>query len=121
MRIDKFIWTVRLCKTRSIASKECSSEKVKLNGDFVKGSKSVKIGDEVGIKINPIWKTYKVLGIPKSRVGAKFLPDLIFETTPALDLEMLEHVQELNRKNRFDGLRGRPTKRDRRKLDGFKE
>ncbi len=120
MRIDRYIWAVRLCKTRSIASKECAAEKVKLNGVFVKGSKTVKVGDEVGVKVNPIWKTYKILDIPKSRVGAKFLPELIKETTPDLDLEMLAHVQELNRKNRFDGLRGRPTKRDRRKLDGFK-
>ena len=121
MRIDKFIWTVRLYKTRSIASKECAAEKVKLNGEFAKGSKSVKIGDEVSIKVNPIWRTYKILDIPKSRVGAKFLVDLIKETTPNIDLEMLDHVQELNRKNRFDGLRGRPTKKDRRKLDGFKK
>lgn len=120
MRIDKFIWAVRLYKTRSLASKECAADKVKLNDSFVKGSKTIKLGDEIAIKINPIWRTYRVIGIPKSRVGAKLLIDLIEETTPELDLEMLAHVQEMNRKNRFDGLRGRPTKKDRRKLDGFR-
>ena len=120
MRIDKFIWAIRLYKTRSIAGKECASEKVKLNGEFAKGSKIVKVGDEVSIKVNPIWRSYKVLGIPKSRVAAKLLPELIVETTSDIDLEMLQHIQEMNRKNRFEGLRGRPTNKDRRSLDGFK-
>lgn len=121
MRIDKFIWAVRFYKTRSIASKECAADKVKLNDAFSKGSKTVKVGDEIAIKVNPIWKSYKILDIPKSRVGAKLLIDLIKETTTEIDLEMLAHVQEMNRKSRFDGLRGRPTKKDRRKLDGFKD
>ncbi|MDF1673274.1 MAG: S4 domain-containing protein [Vicingaceae bacterium] len=117
MRIDKYIWTVRLFKTRSLANKACSSDKVKLNGDFVKTSKSVAINDEIAIKTIPIWRTFKVLDFPKSRVGAKLVSSYLVETTSKDDLLQLEHIQNLNRKNKVLGIKGRPTKKDRRNLD----
>ncbi len=120
MRIDKFIWAVRLSKTRSLASKECLANKVLLNDNFVKPSKEIKAGDQFSIRVNPIWKSYKVLGFPKSRVGAKLVPDFIIETTSEEDLESLKLAQEINRQMRHEGFKGRPTKRDRRKLDGYK-
>ena len=119
MRIDKFIWATRLFKTRSIASKSCTGEKVQLNDNFVKPSKAVNVGDILSIKVVPIWKTYKIIDIPKSRVGAKLVPDLIIETTPEADLEQLQMIQEGNRQNKFLGIKGRPTKKVRRDLDGF--
>ena len=70
MRIDKYIWAIRLFKTRTLSSKACADEKVKLNGVFIKQSKVVNINDEIAIKVIPIWRTYKVLDIPKSRLGA---------------------------------------------------
>ena len=117
MRLDKFIWATRLFKTRSIASKSCSTEKVQLNDRYSKPSKAVAVGDIISIKVVPIWKTYKVVDIPKSRVGAKLVPDLIIETTPEADLEQLAQIVEGNRQNKFLGIKGRPTKKVRRDLD----
>lgn len=120
MRIDKFLWVVRLSKTRSQASKLCDSDKVKLNGEIVKASKTVKPKDQINLRDLPIWRSYKVLDFPKSRVGAKLVPDYLEETTSKEDIAQWKQVQETNRQNRIDGFRGRPTKKDRRKLDGFK-
>ncbi len=120
MRIDKYIWCVRLVKTRSIAGKLVSDEKVKLNDAFVKSAKTVKEGDVVSIKEIPIWRSFKILGIPKSRVGAPLVKDLIVETTSEEDMMMLEEVRETNRQNLQFGIKGRPTKKNRRNLDGFK-
>ena len=72
MRIDKYIWAVRLFKTRSLASKACQSGQVKINEAESKASKEIKIGDLISVRFNPIWKTYKVLAIPKSRIRNYF-------------------------------------------------
>ena len=119
MRIDKFIWAVRLLKTRSLASKDCTSNKILLNDDFVKASKEVKVGDIVSVRVSPIWKNFKILDLPKSRVGAKLVSNYVIETTDELDKETLAMAQEIQRQMRSEGFRGRPTKRDRRKLDNF--
>ena len=119
MRLDKFIWATRLFKTRTISSKACTGEKVQLNDKFSKPSKTVAIGDIIAIKVIPIWKTYKIIGIPKSRVGAKLVPDLVIETTPEEDLEQLRSVQEANHENKVLGIKGRPTKKVRRDLDDW--
>lgn len=121
VRIDKFIWCARLCKTRTLASKECSSEKVKLNGDFMKTSKEVKVGDEISLKKGPIWRSYEILSIPKSRVGAKLVVELIQETTSQTDLEIMERVEAENKQNRQIGIFGRPTKKTRRVMDRFRK
>lgn len=121
MRIDKYIWCVRLYKTRTLASKEVSSDKVKLNDEFVKTSKEVKVDDEIALKRGPIWKSYKIKGIPKSRVGAKLVSELLEETTPWADLEYLERVDRENRENRIKGLTGRPTKKRRRSIEQFRK
>lgn len=119
MRIDKYIWAVRLAKSRSISAKMCSNENVMVNDQFVKGSKDIKIGNTFGIKVNPIWRTYKVLDIPKSRVGAKLVADLIIETTPQVDLDFLKSIEDHNRLNKSLGIKGRPTKKDRRDINDF--
>ena len=117
MRIDKFIWAVRLFKTRTLAAKACDGEKVKLNGVFVKPSKVVSIGDEIAIKVMPIWRTFKVLEIPRSRIGAKLVSLSIIETTTEADLLLLEQIQVQNKQNKVFGIKGRPTKKARRDLD----
>jgi len=119
MRLDKFIWATRLFKTRSIASKACNSEQVKLNEIFTKPSKTVVIGDIISIKSIPIWRDYKVIELPKSRVGAKLVADFIIETTPKEDILKLEQIQEANRQNKMLGIKGRPTKKVRRDLDNL--
>lgn len=119
MRIDKFIWAVRLFKTRTLATKACDAEKVKLNGTFVKPSKTVALGDEISIKVIPIWKKFKVLELPKSRVGAKLVCLHIVETTPETDAKLLANFQLQNHQNKILGIKGRPTKKVRRDLDNL--
>jgi len=121
MRIDKFIWCVRLSKTRSVATKRCNEDKVVLNDDLIKSSKTVKVGDEISLKYNPIWRVFKVLDIPKSRLGAKLVPEYIEEITEASALETYERVQKENKEIRQRSGKGRPTKKDRRDINRFKE
>ncbi|MFT6166542.1 MAG: ribosome-associated heat shock protein Hsp15 [Vicingaceae bacterium] len=117
MRIDKYIWTIRLFKTRSLASKECAANKVLINDELVKASKEAKVGDVISIRVNPIWKSFKLLDFPKSRVAAKLVSDYVVEITDEIDLETLALAQEVQRQMRHQGFSGRPTKRNRRKLD----
>jgi len=121
MRIDKYCWTIRLFKTRSLSTKMCIAQKVKLNDSFIKPSKDVNVGDEIAIKTISIWRTFKVLDFPKSRVGAKLVPDYVVETTPAEDLEQLQQIEQINRQNKVLGIKGRPTKKERRNLDRFSD
>ncbi len=117
MRIDKYTWVVRLFKTRTLATKACDAEKVKLNNEFVKPSKTIAVGDIISVKVIPIWKTFKVLDIPKSRIGAKLLSQYLLETTAEADLRLLEKVQQQQHQNKILGIKGRPTKKVRRDLD----
>jgi len=120
MRIDKYCWAVRIFKTRSIANKHCSGSKVKLNEKHIKASKELKINDTLSIKNGPIWQVYEVTGFPKSRVGAPLVNQYLKEVTKAEDIAILEefhaHQKQLNQL----GIKGRPTKLDRRKLKKFK-
>lgn len=120
MRIDKYLWCVRLFKTRSLASKACSNERIRLNDEIIKPSKEVNVGDEIAFKVPPIWRTFIIKDIPKSRVGAKLVPDLMEETTSESDLVELEVIRCMNSDSRSFGIFGRPTKRHRRDLDKFK-
>lgn len=120
MRIDKFLWCVRLFKTRSLASKNVDTHKVKINGITSKSSKNIIIGDEIAIKKLPIWRLYKVIGIPKSRVNAKTTHNFITETTVPSQLKELEMFYAHEQKNQQSGFKGRPTKKDRRNIDKLK-
>jgi ribosome-associated heat shock protein Hsp15 len=116
MRIDKYIWAIRLFKTRSLAAKSCTSEKVKLNGNLVKSSKIVKQNDIIAIKVVPIWKIFKIIDLPKTRISAKLVGDFSKEITSKGDLELLKQYELVNKQNRSIGFKGRPTKKDRRNL-----
>jgi heat shock protein Hsp15 len=74
MRIDKFLWSIRFYKTRSIAADEIKKNKVSLGGNVVKSSKEVKEGDVLKIKKNQIEYQIKILQVPKSRIGPKLVP-----------------------------------------------
>ncbi len=118
VRIDKFLWAVRLFKTRSIAAEACKKGKIQINEQQVKSSRMVKIGDVIFIKNAPIYRQYEILDISERRMGAKLTPDFIKEITPESDLEMLEVTRLANSMNRARGS-GRPTKKERRDLDNF--
>ena len=118
VRIDKYLWAVRLFKTRSIASEECKKGRVLVGGQAVKSSRVVNIGDIVSIKDPPIFHEYKVLDVTEKRMGAKLVPDFIVEITSEDQLEILKLTRLANKLNRQHGL-GRPTKKERRDLDSF--
>ena len=120
MRIDKYCWAVRIFKTRSIASKQCNANKVKLNGQYTKAAKELKESDVISIKNGPIWQEYEVIAFPKSRVGAALVNLYIKEITKEKDLAILEEFQINQKQLHQQGIRGRPTKLDRRKLKKFK-
>ena len=117
-RIDKWLWAARVYKTRTLASDACKNGRITINGALAKPSRSVKVGDQVGVKKSPITYTFRVLQAIEKRVGAKLLPEVFENITPPEQYELLE----MNRISGFiDRARGtgRPTKKDRRALDDF--
>jgi ribosome-associated heat shock protein Hsp15 len=120
VRIDKYLWAVRLFKTRSIADEACKKGKVSMSNMPVKSSRVVKPGDEIDIRVPPIVRRYKVLDVAEKRMGAKLTPDFVKDITPPNQLEMLELSRLASNANRDRGM-GRPTKKDRRDLEKLQE
>ncbi len=118
VRIDKWLFAVRLYKTRSMASEECRKGKVTINGMPVKPSRELKEGETVQLRRPPITRSYKVLALTENRMAAKLVPEFMVETTPASELEILEVQKNMSFFNRERGT-GRPTKKERRDLDDF--
>ncbi|MBK9176781.1 MAG: RNA-binding S4 domain-containing protein [Flavobacteriales bacterium] len=118
MRIDKFLWCVRLFKTRSLATDAVRREQVQVNGRSGKPSMEVKPGDFIALREPPIWRSWEITAIPASRVGAKLVPGLITERTSFADLEKLEVARMAKAQHQSPG-EGRPTKRDRRDMERF--
>lgn len=122
VRIDKYLWMVRLFKTRSRAAEACRKDRVRINGSPVKPAQNVKTGDELEVKFTPIWRNYEVLGFPKSRVGAALVPEYLTEQTPESEIEKFKEYQAVQRSQfMYSPSGGRPTKKDRRKIDRFKK
>ena len=120
MRLDKFLWSVRIYKTRSIATDEIKKNRVSIGGQFAKASKEVKQGDTIFIKKNQIELKIKILQIPKSRLGAKLVPEYIQDQTDKEQYEILRMKRLEQNYYRAKG-EGRPTKKDRRDLGEFIE
>lgn len=118
VRIDKWLWAVRLFKTRSQASEDCRKGKVMIGGIPVKPSREIRVGETIQLKRPPITRSYKVLSLTENRMGAKLVPEYMTETTPASELEILEMQKNMSFFNRDKGT-GRPTKKERRDLDDF--
>lgn len=118
VRIDKWLFAVRLYKTRSLASEECRKGKVTIGGMPVKPSREIKEGETIQIRKPPITRSYKILALTENRMAAKLVPEFMVETTPASELEILETQKYMSFFNRDKGT-GRPTKKDRRDLDDF--
>ena len=116
MRIDKFLWCVRLFKTRSLAADHVRSDKVLMDEAAVKTSRDVKPGDGFTVKRHGFTQSFLVIDIPRSRVGAKLVKDYIEETTSKEEIDKKEFLQMARNMSRQKGL-GRPTKKDRRDLD----
>ena len=118
VRIDKFLWSVRLFKTRSLAAEACKKDRVTIGGMPVKTSRVIKPGDVIGIRVPLIIRSFKVLALADNRMGAKLVPGYIEDVTPAEVLEVLELSLLSQADGRRKGL-GRPTKKERRELDDF--
>lgn len=116
VRIDKFLWAVRLYKTRSLAAEACTKGKISVNGINAKPSREVKNGDVLHVVKNPVTYHYKVIDVTDKRLGAKLVPDFLVDTTPKENLEVLEMQKYMQWSNRDRGA-GRPTKKERREID----
>jgi ribosome-associated heat shock protein Hsp15 len=120
VRIDKWLWAVRVYKTRSLASEACRLGKVRIDDVQVKASREVKIGDVVVIHIIPQFtRTMKVLDLLSNRVSAKLVPGFAEELTPKEEYEKLKLFNQFNGEKRDRGI-GRPTKKHRRDIDKLK-
>lgn len=119
VRIDKWLWAVRVYKTRTQASDACRGGKVKMDGNNVKPSREVNEGDEIEIQQGIIKKRLKVLKPAKNRVGAKLVPDLAEDLTPPEEYEKQELIRQFNHEKRDRGA-GRPTKKERRDIGKLK-
>ena len=118
LRIDKYLWAVRIFKTRSEATDACNGNKVRLGGVPAKPGKAVKIGDVIEVHKGPATLTYKVLQLSSSRMGAQLVPDYLEDLTPESERAKFHAPKETIVLKRDKGS-GRPTKKDRRELDAL--
>lgn len=118
MRIDKYLWSVRFYKTRTIATEDIKKNRVSIGENPVKASKEVRAGDVIKIRKNQIEYKIKVLDIPKSRIGAKLVPLYVVDMTEKDQYEILKMRKESQDYYRQKGI-GRPTKKDRRDMDDY--
>jgi ribosome-associated heat shock protein Hsp15 len=119
IRFDKYLWCVRLAKTRSQASELISKGKVKLNGQDVKASKEIKINDVIGVQKHSATFEYKVLLLLNKRLGAAFIQSYIEDQSK--EEEILKFKQYQLAQKAYRETDGKPTKKDRRELDKFME
>lgn len=117
-RIDKWLWAVRIFKTRTIAAEACKKGRISINGTVIKPSKTVRDGDTVQVRKTPVTYTFRVIQAIENRVGAKLVPEMMENITPPDQYEILEMSRIGGFVKRAAGL-GRPTKKDRRDIVGF--
>jgi len=120
IRIDKYLWAIRVFKTRSVAAEAIKKGRVMIDGLPVKNSRMIKVGMTIDVRFSPIVRSFKVLDITGKRMGAKLVPDFMKEVTSEDQIELLELSKLANSMGRRKGL-GRPTKKDRRDLDKLDE
>jgi ribosome-associated heat shock protein Hsp15 len=116
--MDKWLWSVRLYKTRSLAAAACTAGKVRINNQTVKPARSVHIGEIITAATSGMTRTVKVLGLLQSRVGAKLAPLYMQDLTPPSEYEKTRQNSFTPAGHRPPGS-GRPTKRERRILQSY--
>ena len=117
-RIDKWMWAVRIFKTRTIAAEACKKGRISINGALAKASRMVKPGDVVQVRKPPVTYSFKVVQTIEKRVGVKLVADVMENVTPPEQYELLELSKVSGFINRAKGT-GRPTKKERRTLEEF--
>ena len=116
IRVDKYLWAIRVFKTRSDATDACNGNKVKVAGVNAKPSKAVKAGDVLEIRKGPALFSSRVLKVAENRMGAQLVPEFAEDLTPESERAKLHAPRETVVLQRDRGT-GRPTKRDRRQLE----
>jgi len=116
MRVDKYLWCVRLFKTRNIATNACKKGHVKINDQVVKPSREVYVSDKIKVRKDQVNYSLNVIAIPKNRVGAKLVDLYRVDTTPKSEFEAQELLKYSKDYYRKKGT-GRPTKKDRRNIE----
>ncbi|MEN9443316.1 MAG: hypothetical protein RIS47_206 [Bacteroidota bacterium] len=116
IRIDKYIWAIRLFKTRSIAAEAIKKGRILIKGVTVKPSRNIEIGEEFEVKMPMVVRKFRVKQLLQHRVGAKLVADYIVEITSKEQLASYELYKEQSKQGRDRGT-GRPTKKERRDMD----
>ena len=119
-RIDKWLWAMRVFKTRSIATDACKKGRVMMGGVAVKPSRSVMVGDVIDVRKPPVTFSFRVKALSSGRLGARLVPDYLENITPQSQYDLLEMTRISGFVDRRKGL-GRPTKRDSREMSRFRE
>lgn len=120
VRIDKWLWAMRVFKTRTIATEACKKGRVYVGNVIAKPSRTIKVGDVINVRKPPVTYSFKVLALAQNRLGAKLVPEYMENITPKSELDLLEVVKISGFIDRRKGL-GRPTKREGRELAEFTE
>jgi ribosome-associated heat shock protein Hsp15 len=121
LRVDKYLWAIRVFKTRSLAAEACDKGKVRLNGVAVKASKTVNVGDEYEVKTEARKWLIKVTGLLANRVQFSEAIKYYVDLTPEEEIEKLKAVSSSFHTGKRLSKIGRPTKKERRDLDDFTE
>lgn len=119
VRIDKYLWAVRLFKTRAQATEACRAGQVKMGQQVLKPSHEVRVGEVYSLVIEQLHKTVKVLAPLHNRVGAALVENFMADLTPKEEYERIQMVRQYAFEKRDRGA-GRPTKRERREIEEFK-
>ena len=117
-RVDKYLWAIRVYKTRNEATEACKGNKVQVNGVNAKPSREVRVGDMLGVRKGMVQMSFKVLQIASNRMGAALVPEFAENLTPESELAKLHAPVETFFVRRERGS-GRPTKKERREMDAL--
>ncbi|MDE6684583.1 MAG: RNA-binding S4 domain-containing protein [Duncaniella sp.] len=120
VRIDKWLWAMRIFKTRTIATEACKKGRVLMGGVAVKPSRTIKEGDIINVRKPPVTYSFRVKALTQNRLGARLVPEYMENITPKSELDLLDVVRISGFIDRRKGL-GRPTKREGRDLAEFTE
>ena len=118
IRVDKYLFAMRLYKTRTIAADACKKGRITMGGAQLKPARTFHIGDVFSVRKGPITYTYRIKQLSENRLGAKLVPDYLQDITAPDQLELLELARLAGQTGRDRGT-GRPTKKDRREIETF--
>ena len=118
IRIDKWLFAVRLFKTRGLATEACRRGKIKLNETQAKAAKSIKLGDIINIRQSPMIRSLEVIGLTERRIGAKLVENFAKDITPKEEWDKF-YKSKSNRTENQNKSQGRPSKKERRLIDKF--